>query len=47
MYRAEALVIVAVPLLQRVPAVVMVPLILWSTSVAWHMAPLFFGRVLV
>jgi len=47
MYRAEALVILAVPLLRRVPAVAMVPLILRSTSVAWHMAPLFFGRVLV
>ena len=46
-YRAEALVVVAVPLLRRVPIAVMLPLILWATAVAWHMAPLFFNRVLV
>jgi hypothetical protein len=46
-YRAEALVIVAVPLLRRVPMVLLLPLMLGATWVAWQMAPLFFNRVLV
>ncbi|HVT09178.1 MAG TPA: hypothetical protein VHO67_17075 [Polyangia bacterium] len=46
-YRAEALVIVAVPLLRRAPLVALPPLIALATAVAWQMAPLFFGRVLV
>lgn len=46
-YRAEALVIVAVPLLRRAPLAVLLPLLASAATVAWQMAPLFFGRVLV
>jgi len=45
-YRTEGLMIIAVPLLRRLPAVALAVLVLISTSIAWHMAPLFFHRVL-
>jgi hypothetical protein len=46
-YRSEALVIVAIPLLRRLPAWTLVVPIAAATWVAWQMAPLFFSGVLV